>query len=226
MERPYIVCHMMTSVDGRIDCNMTVKLPGNEEYYAALDELNIPSRVTGRETAQLEMALPGVFKSRTKTPCGQEGFARNENADAYEIIMDSHGILLWDPEQYKEKPLLIATSENASKEYLDYLDQNGISWIAAGKDHIDLKRTAEILKQEFGVERMGVVGGAHINGGFLKDGLIDEVSLLIGPGIDGREGMPAVFDGLAKDAPLTFLELKDVKPYGDGAVWLRYNVKK
>lgn len=31
MERPDIVCHMMMSVDGRIDCNMTVRLPGNRE---------------------------------------------------------------------------------------------------------------------------------------------------------------------------------------------------
>ncbi len=28
MNRPYIVCHMMTSVDGRIDCEMTSKFDG------------------------------------------------------------------------------------------------------------------------------------------------------------------------------------------------------
>lgn len=28
MKRPYIVCHMMSSVDGRIDCAMTEKLAG------------------------------------------------------------------------------------------------------------------------------------------------------------------------------------------------------
>lgn len=26
MKKPYIICHMMTSVDGRIDCNMTEHL--------------------------------------------------------------------------------------------------------------------------------------------------------------------------------------------------------
>ena len=34
MNKPYIVCHMMTSVDGRIDCAMTEHLPGVQEYYA------------------------------------------------------------------------------------------------------------------------------------------------------------------------------------------------
>ncbi len=28
MNKPYIICHMMTSVDGRIDCAMTEHLPG------------------------------------------------------------------------------------------------------------------------------------------------------------------------------------------------------
>ena len=27
MNKPYILCHMMTSVDGRIDCAMTEHLP-------------------------------------------------------------------------------------------------------------------------------------------------------------------------------------------------------
>ena len=33
MNKPYIVCYMMTSVDGRIDCDMVGKLAGVEDYY-------------------------------------------------------------------------------------------------------------------------------------------------------------------------------------------------
>lgn len=40
MKKPYIIRHMMTSVGGRIDCAMTERLPGVEEYYDTLDELN------------------------------------------------------------------------------------------------------------------------------------------------------------------------------------------
>ena len=39
MNRPYIICHMMTSVDGRIDCAMTEHLPGVQEHYDTLDAL-------------------------------------------------------------------------------------------------------------------------------------------------------------------------------------------
>lgn len=55
MNKPYIVCHMMTSVDGRIDCAMTEHLPGVQEYYDTLDALGAPTRISGRVTAELEI---------------------------------------------------------------------------------------------------------------------------------------------------------------------------
>lgn len=64
MNKPYIICHMMTSVDGRIDCAMTSQLPGVEDYYKTLDELNVPTTVSGRVTAELEMAEPGFFEAK------------------------------------------------------------------------------------------------------------------------------------------------------------------
>lgn len=56
MNKPYIVCYIMTSVDGRIDCGMVGQLAGAEEYYPLLDELGLQSAVSGKTTAQLELA--------------------------------------------------------------------------------------------------------------------------------------------------------------------------
>ena len=86
------------------------------------------------------------------------------------------------------KPYLIVISEKVSKEYLAYLDTKNISWIACGKEHVDLVRIAEILAEEFGVERISIVGGSKINTAFLEAGLLDEISLLIGAEIYGRGG--------------------------------------
>ena len=226
MKKPYIVCHMMTSLDGRIDCAMTAQLPGVDDYYRALGALQVPTTVSGRVTAQLEMALPGDFQASDPTPVGKEAFSKKADASGYEVVADTHGKLLWPDAGEPEKPLLILTSERVPREYLSYLDGRNISWIAAGKERIDLARAAEILGAEFGVERMAVVGGGHINAGFLAADLLDEVSVLIGAGIDGRGGMPAVFDGLPVERPVTELKLNSVRQYGSGAVWLRYAVKK
>lgn len=226
MNKPYIVCHMMTSVDGRIDCAMTEHLPGVQEYYDTLDALDAPTRISGRVTAELEMALPGKFEAKTAEALGKEAFSKATDAEGYEIVVDTHGTLLWGESAEDERPLLILTSEQVSKEYLAYLNGKHISWIACGKEHVDLKRACEILAAEFGVKRAAAVGGGHINAGFLAAGLLDEVSILIGAGIDGRGGMQSVFDGLPMERGVTPLKLTSVQQYGSGAVWLRYNVEK
>ena len=204
MIKPYIVCHMMTSVDGRIDCAMTEHLPGVQEYYDTLDALDAPTRISGRVTAELEMALPGKFEAKTAEALGKEAFSKAADVEGYEIVVDTHGTLLWGESAEDERPLLILTSEQVSKEYLAYLNGKHISWIACGKEHVDLKRACEILAA----------------------GLLDEVSILIGTGIDGRGGMQSVFDGLPMERGVTPLKLTSVQQYGSGAVWLRYNVEK
>jgi len=224
MKKPYIICHMMTSADGRIDCAMTEQLPGVSDYYKTLGGLNVSSTLSGRVTAELEMADKGFFEATDPTEYGKEGFKKNSDADGYEIVTDTNGKLLWHNAD-DEKPYLIITSENVTCEYLRYLDENGISWIACGKDKIALPRACEILYESFGVERMGVVGGPAINTAFLNNGLLDEISLLIGAGIDGRADMPSVFDGRDMSYPLTALRLTDVEKFDSGAVWLRYKTK-
>ena len=226
MNKPYIVCHMMTSVDGRIDCAMTEKLGGVSEYYKTLDELNAPSTLSGRVTAETEMALSGKFESKSNKTFGKEDFSKKQDAEGYEIIVDTKGTLLWENDADSDKPHLIITSEQVHADYLEYLDSLNISWIVTGKDRIDLKRAVEILANEFNVTRLAIVGGGNINGGFLKEGLIDEVSILIGTGIDGRKGMTAVFDGLSPEHDVTPLKLKDLIKFDDGAIWIRYTVQK
>ena len=225
MNRPYIICHMMTAVDGRIDCAMTEQLPGVQEYYSTLDSFDATTRVSGRVTAELEMALPGKFSSEASTPLVKEAFHKSAAAEGYEVVVDTQGTLLWEDQTDEQRPVLVLTSENVNQEYLDYLTGKHISWIACGKEHIDLKRGCEILADEFGVKRMAVVGGGHINAGFLAEGLLNEISILIGAGIDGRGGMSAVFDGLPMDRPVTQLKLEQVKSFESGAVWIRYKVK-
>ena len=225
MKKPYIVCHMMTSLDGRIDCAMTEQLPGVQEYYQTLEALQAPTTISGRVTAQLEMALPGEFQTSEPTPVNKEAFSKKADAPGYEVVVDTHGKLLWPGSGEQEKPLLILTSEQAPQEYLSYLDGRNISWIVTGKERIDLARADEILAAEFGVERMAVVGGSAINTSFLDAGLLDEVSILIGAGIDGRGGMPAVFDGLPKTHPVIPLRLTDVQKFDSGAVWMKYRIQ-
>lgn len=225
MNKPYIIVHMMTSVDGRIDCGMTAQLAGEPEYYSTLDSLNVPTRISGRVTAETELTRGGKFNSQNKEILGKTDFAKNATADSYNIIVDTKGTLQWGKENGNNFSHLIITSEQVTKDYLDYLNRQNISWIATGKDQIDLAKAMEILADEFNIDRLAIVGGGKINGGFLEAGLVDEISILIGAGADGRTGQPSLFDGRPESGRPIALQLKDVESYEDGAVWLRYLVK-
>lgn len=217
---------MMASVDGRIDCAMTEQIEPSNVYYDALDELRCPTTLEGRVSMQKHFAEPEPFSAADPTPIGKTAFHKAVEADGYSVAIDTMGKLRWPSNTHYGTPFLVITSEDCPKEYHDTLTAQGISWIAVGKGGIDLAAAVELLNAEFGVERLGVVGGGHINGGFLAAGLLDEVSVMIGPGIDGRRGMASVFDGINDpNRPATLLKLNDVRRMGD-TVWLRYSFKK
>lgn len=111
-------------------------------------------------TVELEMAKPGTFRAADITPLGKEAFSKKADAAGYEIVVDTYGKLLWTDAYGMEKPYLIITCEQVPKEYLKYLDEKNISWIACGDECVDLSRAAEILWEAFKVERMriGVIG--------------------------------------------------------------------
>lgn len=216
---------MIASVDGRIDCDMTEQIEGGNEYYEALEALGCPSMLMGRVTMQMHYALAEPFVAHDTTPIDCEAFHVAHQAEAYCIGIDTHGKLQWGENEFDGQALLIITDEKCPKAYHDRLTEQGISWIATGRDGINLARAMELLAEEFGVERLAVTGGGHINGAFLKAGLLDEVSYMVAPGIDGRAGMAAVFDGIAdKSRPATQLRLESVKQMGE-TVWMRYTFK-
>lgn len=224
MTKPYIVCHMMASIDGRIDCKMTEKIQGVEQYYETLEALNTPTTVSGRVTALLELAQDGQFQSTDTKVLGHEAFSKKTDADGYCVVVDTKGTLLWTHPKELSQPLIVVTGTNVHQDYLKYLDSENISWIAVGTDKIDLAKACEILATEFNVKRTAIVGGGHINAGFLAAGLLDEVSLVLGPAIDGRGGMAALFDGLPMQKEPTQLKLQQTKTYPNGVLHLLYKV--
>ena len=224
--RPNIICHMIASVDGRINCHMVDHISG-DEYYEAMESFGYDCTIEGRETAERYYAT-GRFTPKTYTPVGEDCACHAEFEDGpLRVFFDTEGVLTYpdsgkkDGEQY-----LVVTSRKASTEYLEYLQDKGIAYMVCGDEKIDLLKAVETLGYEFGVETIVVVGGGHINGAFLEANLIDEVSIQIAAGIDGRAGQTDVFDGI-KDAEKlpTKLKLESVKQQGE-TVWIRYTVNQ
>ena len=236
---------MMASLDGRIDCDMTEQIDDTNHYYEALEQLACPSTLEGRKTLEMHYAQPGTFQGTEPYKDAGHQIYKAVESDGYAIGVDTSGTLLWGDDTTEQfgRPLLMILSEWASQEYLDYLRSKHISYITIGREAeiedaempadikgyhspaIDLKAAMEILRRDFNVQRLAVVGGGHINGSMFDLGLIDEVSMMYGFGIDGREGMAAAFDGRPKNHKPVRLKFKSVEEH-DGIVWMRYLVKR
>lgn len=218
--KPTIICHMMASLDGRIDCDMTAQI-GADGYYEALSALKIDTTIEGRITAVMHYAAPGKFEAKNPEPIGAPRFFKAHESRSWACIADSKGTLLWLENDTPDRVCLI--SEDAPKEYAEYLESRGISYIAAGKSSVDLAAVVEVLSREFGSKRIGVVGGGLINGAFLKAGLLDEVSMVYGAAIDGRTGSSTAFEGIETSHTRPFmLTLESVTRMADDSVWIRY----
>ena len=221
-----IICFMYASLDGRIDCAMTEKIdPEAKAYYTQLASFGDFTQINGKTTNAMHYAESGVFVAKNYRESG-ETFYKAEDAAGYQVCMDTKGTLLWNTKCVDGKPLIVITSEKVSTEYLEYLKAKGISYIVCGAEKIDLKKAVGVLENDFGVQKAVITGGGHINGSFLDAGLIDEVQMMFGPGIDGREGWAASFDGRGQEKNPVVLKLLAVEEQENDTVLLKYRVKR
>jgi riboflavin biosynthesis pyrimidine reductase len=113
--------------------------------------------------------------------------------------------------------------------YLAELREDGVSYLFAGPDGRDLAKAMDALGEMFGVETILLEGGASINGAFLKAGLIDEISVLIQPAVDGLAGVKSIFgyEGALGERPGARRALRHLQTetLEGGVVWLRYEVE-
>ena len=144
---------------------------------------------------QQHFAEDEPFVSGSNTPAGPRPVFVARRAKSYAISVDTLGKLRWPDGDLDGDHLVCVVSEQVPEDYLAMLREKGISYIVSGKSSVDLANAVNRLGEHFGIRTLLLEGGGHVNGAFLEAGLVDEVSLLVVPGIDGRHDIPAVFDG-------------------------------
>lgn len=235
--RPRIICHMISSIDGRllVDRWSPSATPGYDTdsqvnmYYKAAAKLKNNGWIIGRETMERHFAKSVSRPAKSVEPVPRKAFVGNRADRNLAIVFDSKGRLHYASDTIDGDHLVVVLGTTISDNYLAELRQQGTSYVFAGPDGRDLPRAIDTLGRVFKVESLLLEGGGIINGAFLKAGLIDEISLLIYPGIDGLAGMPSIFEYIGKDtdAPAAGQSLvhKATKTLLGGVVWLRYDVR-
>ena len=236
MERPFVVCHMVSSVDGKI----------NGSWFEA-PEVGIPLKESGMirnayqcnatlygATTMAETYAEGYVKNlpHSDTIFPREDYTAHSEVDSYFAAIDPQGSIAY-ANKYIEKRgrpkvhVIEVLLERVFDDYLAYLQNLEISYIFAGKDSLDPVLCMEKLHSLFGLNKLMICGGGIVDYTFLQAGLIDELSLVIVPLTDGATEGATVFDRspfvpVTPAIPFRLLEVK-ILP-GDG-VWLRYQPK-
>jgi riboflavin biosynthesis pyrimidine reductase len=227
--KPYVICHMVASVDGRTLIRRW--RPEDAPRKGVFDRLHellggdawLVGRVTGQEYARREAYPDHAEENHPR----ETWFARG-TAAAYGVVLDAHGKIAWGRADIGDDPIVAVLTGKVSGTHLAGLRKDRVSYIFAGEQELDLALALDILNRELGIKRLLLEGGGVTNGSFLRAGLIDEISLAVFPAVDGAKGAPCVFDAgdeeAAAPAPLRSMTLESSEVLDGGVVWLRYRL--
>ena len=230
MNRPHIICHMVTSIDGKVtgeflsrpECEKATDI-----YYELNREYN-KNGANGFICGRVTMASSftgGWYPDLTRyEPIDNKNdFIPDNLSGFYAVSFDPKGKLGWknnkiideDP-GYGDAQIIEVLTEQVDGHYLAYLQSMYIPYIFAGEKEIDVKIALEKLKTLMGINSILLEGGSIVNGYFERAGVIDEISLVVAPIVADAEDKP-----LFMDNTLSEFKLKEIKQCDD-VVWMNY----
>jgi 2,5-diamino-6-(ribosylamino)-4(3H)-pyrimidinone 5'-phosphate reductase len=225
--KPYVICHMMPSLDGRLRTERwDIPEAADEEYDRTADTYRADAWLVGRTT--MEEFANGRWKASKgsraeRVPAGD--FVAPKRGERYGVALDSAGKLAWKEDTTEGDSVIVALSESVPNAYLAYLRDKGISYLFAGRraGELNLSTVLTKLREKWNIRRLLVEGGGKTTGAFLRAGLIDEISLLLTPVADGRMGEPGLFDteGFRGPKALSNVRIMSVRKVRAGMFWLK-----
>jgi riboflavin biosynthesis pyrimidine reductase len=233
--RPYIICHMGTSIDGRLHpSRFTAAAAGisasvlRGHYEKIHDSFDADGWIIGRKTMN-EMAK-GTARPISGTPkLAREPHIGHRAGRKLAVGIDPSGRVHFGKDNVGGDHAVAVLGAQVSDAHLAELREDGASYLFAGADGHDLPLAMEQLASLFDAKRMLLEGGGGINGAFLKHRLIDEFSTLIHPAVDGVAGSQGIVDyhGPDGDRPGAgqSLRLTHCETLEGGMVWLRHKVE-
>ena len=222
--RPYVICHMTPSIDGRIVLRDWNVPNATREYERTAATFDADAWIIGRVSMEPYAGKTRIPARKSREPIAREDFVAPHDAESYAIAIDPSGKLTWRENNIDGEHVITILTKAVSDNYLAFLRAKGISYLFGGQSKIDLPSVLQRLRSRFGIKKLLLEGGGKINGTFLEANVIDEVSILVAPVADGSVGTPTLFD-VEKKAPARSLKLMSVEKRPGGIVWLRYKVR-
>ena len=234
MRRPYVICHILSSLDGKINgpfMGAEAVDSVRQAYGAAREEMKADAWLYGTTTVkEFTGYRKPQLKEDVRVPEGD--YAARSDAALYFVSLDTAGEIGWESGSFRNKGrapahVIEILTEAVPQAYKAYLREKGVSYIIAGRDRLDCREAMEKLHRLFHIGKLLICGGGMADWSFLETGMVDELSLFLAPVSDGSQGSAALFSqmpGQKNGTPVEF-SLKHAEPVGDGGLRLNYLAK-
>ena len=116
----------------------------------------------------------------------------------------------------------LLVSDAAPGDFVSQMEQKGATVISAGEDRVDLRVAFERLEAD-GINQLMVEGGGELIFSLFEAGLVDDLSVFVGPVLIGGRDAPTLADGDGFVDEFPELTLEAVERL-DGGVLLEYDV--
>lgn len=193
--RPKVICHMTTSIDGKVTGDFLSDSKckdAGDLYYSIHRDFKADAFACGRVTMETSFTQERKVdvSSYEKIESNEDFIAKQ--ADFYAVSFDRYGNVGWDKADiededpgYNNAHIIEVVTEQVDRKYLAYLQDIGISYIFAGKEEMNIRLALKKLQSLFGIETLLLEGGSVLNGAFLKEHVVDELSLVQAPIVAG-----------------------------------------
>ena len=199
MNRPYVICHMLQSIDGKIAGGFfrekqTLELA--KIYSDISKDYNGDAIIYGTTTAKEMFSKQKLTQTSINTQLPKTDYVYQDDKHQWIVVIDPQGEIIWDETvsqntRLKDKNLIVILTENVSSQYLETLKSLNISYLFTGKEEIDLRLALEKLYDLFSIKKLLLQGGGITNTYFIKEDLIEEVGRIYG--VDNIQGkLPVV----------------------------------
>jgi 2,5-diamino-6-(ribosylamino)-4(3H)-pyrimidinone 5'-phosphate reductase len=227
--RPYVICHMCTTIDGKILTERWGRLPGGQAgaklFERTANRFGVPAWLVGTTTMR-EFAHHGVKLGRERGSIARIDRIADPHARRFGIGADARGVLRYRRGEVGGDHVVLLVTEQVSDAYLAHLQRAGVSYLFCGRTRIDPRVALDKLRRRLGLEHVMLEGGGAFNGALLKAGLVDEISQVIVPVVDGGSDVASIFDvpGPAGHKAAAHLKLISHRGLPHSAHWFRYTV--
>jgi 2,5-diamino-6-(ribosylamino)-4(3H)-pyrimidinone 5'-phosphate reductase len=227
--RPYVICHMCTSIDGKILSGRWGRLRGGRDSAELFERTAASFAVSAwlvGTTTMREFSGPDRSLPKARTRIERRDYLAQPNADSFAIGADAKGILRFRRADVGGDHVVLLVTNQVSNDYLAHLRSAGVSYLFCGAKRVHLPTALKKIGQKLGVHRLMLEGGGTFNGAMLKNRLIDEVSQIIVPVADGGVGVRSLFDipGRPPRRAAATLRALSHRRLAGGIHWLRYRI--